>query len=177
MAAPSPTRRVRAIGAHLAAGRTQTPPALAACSRSAALPVRGVGADGGSPPKVLLTDDEVKSFLINGWHILPGPRIGLPDALHDSIYDEGLSVLAAASGGESGQLVAENVTSRIPQMQEICASPVVSGAIQSLLGEGYALHPHTFLHSTFPGNDQDVSVLLLPMLHAACRASVLCCVF
>jgi hypothetical protein len=29
-------------------------------------------------PKVLLTDEEVKTFLIDGWHILPGAHIGLP---------------------------------------------------------------------------------------------------
>ena len=147
--APTATtsRRLCAVAAHL---HTQT--------RGPRADPAGAAAAGPGQGKVLLTDEEVKTFLIKGWHILPGPHIGLPETLHDSIYAEGMSMLAearAADAGGLGQLVAENVTSRIPAMQEICASPVVSGAIQSLLGEGYALHPHTFLHSTFAGADQD----------------------
>eukprot|EP01047_Picozoa_sp_COSAG01_P096501 COSAG01_NODE_26991_length_697_cov_1.591973_1_plen_220_part_10 len=147
---PSMSRRLRAVRAHL-----QQHAAPSARWQGTAAVVEGAAAGG---EKVLLTDEEVKTFLINGWHVLPGAHIGLPDALHDSIYDEGMSMLAEArdqNDGGLGQLVAENVTSRIPAMQEVCASPVVSGAIQSLLGEGYALHPHTFLHSTFAGMDQD----------------------
>jgi hypothetical protein len=147
--APTATtsRRLCAVAAHL---HTQ--------ARGPRADSAGAAAAGPGQGKVLLTDEEVKTFLIKGWHILPGPHIGLPETLHDSIYAEGMSMLAearAADAGGLGQLVAENVTSRIPAMQEICASPVVSGAIQSLLGEGYALHPHTFLHSTFAGADQD----------------------
>eukprot|EP01050_Picozoa_sp_SAG11_P028375 SAG11_NODE_7557_length_1129_cov_1.768932_1_plen_151_part_00 len=96
----------------------------------------------------LLTDDEVKSFLINGWHILTD--IAVPEAVHDSIYTEGVDFL-----GREDVLIAENVTSRIPAIKHVVSSPVVRGAVQSLLGEGYALHPHTFLHSTSAGNDQD----------------------
>ena len=148
--------RLRSISAHLDARSGVRPDNR--ISRASTAVATSSGADQDSPQKVLLSDDEVKTFLINGWHILPGPHIGLPDALHDSIYEEGMSMLAEARAldeGGLGQLVAENVSSRIPAMREICASPLVSGAIQSLLGEGYALHPHTFLHSTFPGNDQD----------------------
>jgi hypothetical protein len=50
--------------------------------------------------------------------------------------------------------VAENITSRVPAISRIVDSPAVGGVLQSLLGEGYALHPHTFLHSTNPGQDQ-----------------------
>lgn len=154
VAVPSPNRRVRMIGGHLRSANVHHHSPVR-CP-AGAQPCDITNAHATAQPKVLLKDDEVKAFLINGWHILPGPRIGLPDALHDRIYDEGISMLAES---DSGQLVAENVTSRIPAVQEICSSPVVSGAIQSLLGEGYALHPHTFLHSTFPGNDQDVSTM------------------
>lgn len=152
------SRRLRTVCAHLCHHHvhdTCTPLAAAVAGTEG---VASAGWSAVEKEKVLLTDEEVKAFLINGWHILPGPHIGLPDALHDSIYDEGMSMLAEArdqANGGLGQLVAENVTSRIPAMQEVCASPVVSGAIQSLLGKGYALHPHTFLHSTSAGMDQD----------------------
>ena len=89
--------------------------------------------------------------------------------MHDGIYETGMDVLSKGRRsfrrGPDGkmimeqdpnnELIAENVTSRIPAMQEVISSPAVSGALQSLLGEGYALHPHTFLHNTNAGMDQD----------------------
>eukprot|EP01052_Picozoa_sp_SAG31_P046280 SAG31_NODE_8785_length_1387_cov_2.284161_2_plen_78_part_01 len=67
--------RLRNVGAHLRHEGEASRPA-----RPCTVATAG-GAS--SQPKVLLTDDEVKAFLINGWHILPGPHIGLPDSLHD----------------------------------------------------------------------------------------------
>ena len=109
------------------------------------------------------------AFLQKGWHILEGPKLGLPDSVHDGIYETGMDVLSKGRRsfrrGPDGkmimeqapdnELIAENVTSRIPAMQEVISSPAVSGALQSLLGEGFALHPHTFLHNTNAGMDQD----------------------
>ena len=50
---------------------------------SAALSTPGSG-------KVLLSDDEVKTFLQRGWHILEGPKLRLPDGESDSDCDLGV---------------------------------------------------------------------------------------
>ena len=41
---------------------------------------------------------------------------------------------------------AENIHSAIPAVHRLMSSPAVYGALTSILGEGYALHPHTFMH-------------------------------
>ena len=149
------SRRLRSIAAHIGASVP---------APSAALQLAAAGSG-----KVLLSDDEVKTFLQRGWHIVEGPKLGLPESVHDGIYETGMDVLSKGRRsfrrGPDGkmimeqdpnnELIAENVTSRIPAMQEVISSPAVSGALQSLLGEGYALHPHTFLHNTNAGMDQD----------------------
>ena len=40
----------------------------------------------------------------------------------------------------------ENTHSAVPEVHEVMAMPAVAGALQSILGEGYSLHPHTFTH-------------------------------
>ena len=126
--------RLAAVDSHVCAGH-------AAASEAAAK-------DEPAAELQLLDDDEVKSFLVKGWHILEDTLV--PEAVHDRIYAEGVEFLR-----DEAVLTAENVTSRIPAIKQVVSSPVVRGALQSLLGEGYALHPHTFLHSTFAGNDED----------------------
>ena len=83
--------------------------------------------------------------------------------MHDGIYETGMDVLSKGRRsfrrGPDGkmimeqapdnELIAENVTSRIPAMQEVISSPAVSGALQSLLGEGFALHPERPLSHMF----------------------------
>ena len=41
---------------------------------------------------------------------------------------------------------AENIHSAIPAVHRLMSSPAVHGALTSILGEGFALHPHTFMH-------------------------------
>ena len=50
----------------------------------------------------------------------------------------------------------ENTHSAVPEVHEVMAMPAVAGALQSILGEGYSLHPHTFTHiKDDVGADQD----------------------
>ena len=51
--------------------------------------------------------------------------------------------------------IAENVNARIPRLKEVLRSEGVKGCLTSILGEGYTLHPHTFLHTTATNRDQD----------------------
>ena len=45
-----------------------------------------------------------------------------------------------------GMSHAENIHSAIPAVHRLMSSPAVHGALTSILGEGFALHPHTFMH-------------------------------
>jgi hypothetical protein len=146
-------RRLAVIHAQLCAGRrtgdslTRVPPAASQQPTN----------------KVLLSDSEVKRFIISGWHILEGPQLGLDPSVHDANYRDGLAFDTEAAGSRESwtealerraPLIAENMTSRAPSLRGVCSSPAVVGALESLLGQGYALHPHTFLHKTTSSSDQ-----------------------
>jgi hypothetical protein len=44
-----------------------------------------------------------------------------------------------------------NILPMIPELQEIYDSPKVRGALKSILGEDYMMHPHRHPHSNPPG--------------------------
>ena len=144
--ASAATRRLPALHHQLTAAPAPVPPVAAT---SAA----------GEDALLLLGDADVKKFIMRGWHILQGPQLGLDPSVHERNYREGLSFISDAQGSREGlrgghPLIAENMTARAPSLRDVCACPAVAGALESLLGQGYALHPHTFLHATNPGADQ-----------------------
>ena len=44
------------------------------------------------------------------------------------------------------QVVGDNLRARIPQLERLLDSPTVQGALVSVLGDGFLLHPHHFVH-------------------------------
>jgi len=91
-----------------------------------------------------LTPEQIHFFIVNGFlHLEPQPQDA---ALHASILEQATS-LGAKKCGE----LANNILPAIPRAAELLASPAVDGALTSLLGPGYALHPHRFCHATVHG--------------------------
>ena len=39
-----------------------------------------------------------------------------------------------------------NLRGRIPEIDDIFKDPNVAGALESILGENYVIHPHNFVH-------------------------------
>ena len=92
---------------------------------------------------VLLTDKQVQDFLINGYLVLQ--PTSLDRDYHSSIFTETLSVFKKE--GNPGN----NILPRIPKLQYVFDDPIVSGALESLLGANYTMQPHRHPHLSKPG--------------------------
>ena len=89
----------------------------------------------------LLDDDQVRQFIANGFlRLTPDVR---PD-VHKEI--EALLRFALEKEGWYGN----NILSRVPKMHAVLNCPVVRGAITSIAGPDYYLHPHRAVHSSTP---------------------------
>lgn len=94
--------------------------------------------------KVLLTDEQVKQFIREGYLYLT-PQ--LDQEFHASIYQTIERIFKEESNPGN------NILPRLPKLHHVFDDPVVSGAITSLLGPRYLLHPHRHPHQTPPGKD------------------------
>lgn len=94
--------------------------------------------------EVLLTDAQMGRFITDGYLIL---NANVASEIHQAIYDRLQWVLNQE--GNPGN----NVLPAVPEMQAVLDSPVVRGALTSVLGRGWALHPHRFVHNNEPGGE------------------------
>ena len=89
----------------------------------------------------LLNDEQVREFIANGFLRLT------PDVdanLHKEI--EALLRFAVEKEGWYGN----NILARVPKMYEVLNCPVVHGAVSSIAGPDYYLHPHRAVHNSTP---------------------------
>ena len=96
-------------------------------------------------PNVPLTDGQLQSFIANGFLSLTS---SLPAAYHQVIFDRFDEV--ATGIGHFGN----NLLPLIPELIEFFEDPVVKGALTSVLGPDYSMHPHRALHKNPPGSDE-----------------------
>ena len=96
-------------------------------------------------PNVPLSDGQLQSFIANGFLIL---KSSLPDAYHRLIFERFDEV--ATGIGHFGN----NLLPLIPELVEFFDDPVVKGALASVLGPEYSMHPHRALHKNPPGSDE-----------------------
>lgn len=90
----------------------------------------------------LLCDDQVRRFITDGYLVLP--PVG-SEELHQRI-DERMLWLLHKEGNPGN-----NVLPAIPEMYAILEAPQVRGALTSILGPNYVLHPHRYAHNNEPG--------------------------
>lgn len=90
---------------------------------------------------VLLTDEEMHQFLVDGFLILQ-PTV--PVGTHETI-DEKFTWLV-----EHETNPGNNILPRLPELNLVLESPEVRGAIISLLGLNYLIHPHRYWHYKKP---------------------------
>ena len=93
---------------------------------------------------ILLDDSRMQSFIADGYTVV---KTDLPADFHQSIYGQIEEVLTAE--GNPGN----NLLPRIPDLQQVFDQPQVAGALTSILGPGYYLHPHRFCHFNKPGSE------------------------
>ena len=89
----------------------------------------------------LLSDDQIRSFIVDGFISL---RPDVDPEVHDDIHQS----LKISSEKESPH--GNNVLSRVPKMHEVLRCATINGALVSLLGPDYFLHPHRALHKSTP---------------------------
>ncbi|MBB6673051.1 HEAT repeat domain-containing protein [Cohnella nanjingensis] len=93
--------------------------------------------------KYLLTDEQMLQFIAKGYLVL---RNDLPLQLHQSVMNEIYHVFHEE--GNPGN----NILPRVPDIQQFFDTPVVKGALTSVLGPDYYMHPHRHCHYNQPKN-------------------------
>ena len=92
----------------------------------------------------LLSDEEVRRFIVDGYLIL---QTGQPREFHASVDKR----LREVESHESWH--GNNIAARVPALHEVIRSPSVHGALVSLLGSDYLCHPHRAVHMSTPVDD------------------------
>ena len=95
---------------------------------------------------VLLTDAQMQRFIAHGYLLL---QTQLPESFHRRIFERFDSLIGAEAKLNPGN----NLLPAVPELNEVFADPVVRGALTSVVGPDYVMHPHRALHNNPPGSD------------------------
>jgi hypothetical protein len=96
-----------------------------------------------------LDDTQLSTFLRDGLLLLQPPELDAQyhahcfDAAH-ALYDQTRKL---ASPTAHLQVLGDNLLAQVPALHALLSAPSVTGALASVLGDGYVLHPHHFVHS------------------------------
>jgi hypothetical protein len=90
----------------------------------------------------LLDDAAMRRFIVDGYLQV---QADIPAISHDRIRSRIDAVLAGK--GNPG----DDILPHVPEIAQVFDSPSVRGALTSLLGPGYAIHPHRHCHDLGPG--------------------------
>lgn len=91
----------------------------------------------------LLTDEQMAQFIVDGYLVL---RNDLPQELHRKVMAD--IHYALTNEGNPGN----NILPRVPDIGKFFDTPTVRGALMSVLGPDYYMHPHRHCHYNRPGN-------------------------
>ncbi len=89
----------------------------------------------------LLNDSQMQEFIVNGFVKIKAP---FTPAFHDSVRAQADDIFSTTGNPGNAILPA------IPQLADLFSHPAVTGALTSILGPGYAMHPHRHCHLTPP---------------------------
>ena len=102
-----------------------------------------------------LGDEQLVRYLRDGFVVLCAEDLDAD--FHAAMFDAGCRVWdeARTLSGEPIhlQVVGDNLRARVPLVERLLDSPTVRGALTRVLGDGFLLHPHHFVHES-TGNDQ-----------------------
>ena len=90
----------------------------------------------------LLGDSQMQQFIVNGYVTV---KAGFPRPFHQSVYAQAEKIFSTQGNPGNDFLPA------IPQLADLFSHPAVTGALTSILGPGYMMHPHRHCHLTPPG--------------------------
>ena len=92
---------------------------------------------------LLLTDEQVQQFIVNGYLTV---HADYPPLFHEGIRRQIDEVFE--NEGNPGN----NILPRVPDIGRVFEHGAVAGALTSLLGPGYTLNPHRHCHLNRPGS-------------------------
>ena len=95
----------------------------------------------------LLNDEQVRRFIVDGF-VRVQPEVD-PD-----VHAEVNRLLRVAE--EHEYHFGNNIITRVPVIWEVLRSPSIAGALTSLLGPNYYVHPHRAIHTSRPVEDKTV---------------------
>ena len=87
--------------------------------------------------KFLLNDQEMRKFIINGYHVV---KTSLSLSFHQKVYRQTLDLI------QNERPPGNNLLPKIPILADVFTDPVVAGALVSILGPNYVMHPHRACH-------------------------------
>ncbi len=94
---------------------------------------------------VPLSDEQLRHFIAAGYVPL---QSSLPASYHRQIFKRFDEIHREI--GHFGN----NLLPLVPELGELFEDPVVKGALQTVLGNSYSMHPHRALHSNPPGSPE-----------------------
>ena len=99
----------------------------------------------------LLNDEQIRHFIVNGY---VNVTADVPTRIHETIYNKTDELFAGAADfrGDRQHNPLNNILPLVPELQVILESPEVRGALTSILGNGYVMHPHRHCHPNFSGS-------------------------
>ena len=116
----------------------------------------------------LLNDEQIRHFIVNGY---TNVTADVPTHIHETIYDKTDELFAGAADfrGDRQHNPLNNILPLVPELQVVLESPEVRGALTSILGNGYVMHPHRHCHPNFagstPSNKENGEERLMMPLH------------
>ena len=115
----------------------------------------------------LLNDEQIRHFIVNGY---VNVTADVPTHIHETIYDKTDELFAGGTDfrGDGQHNPLNNILPLVPELQFVLESPEVRGALTSILGNGYVMHPHrhchpNFLGSTPSGKENGKERLMMPL--------------
>ncbi len=99
----------------------------------------------------LLNDEQIRHFIVNGY---VNVTADVPTHIHETIYNKTDELFAGAADfrGDRQHNPLNNILPLVPELQVVLESSEVRGALTSVLGNGYVMHPHRHCHPNFAGS-------------------------
>ena len=95
----------------------------------------------------LLSDQSMQKFIRDGYVSV---KVDLPSSFHEALYDKTEKMFASVGNPSN------NLLPRLPEMQKVFTDSALKGAMVSILGPDYYLHPHRHCHENPPDSGEQV---------------------
>ena len=116
----------------------------------------------------LFDDEAMRRFLVDGHAVV---KAGLAPGFHAGIHRRVEEMLSAYGN------LGNNILPLIPEIAQVFDHPAVRGAMTSILGPEYVMHPHRYCHHNPPGSEgqgfhKDTYEGDVEVTHPRCRWAV-----